>query len=185
MILSHSREFIFIKVPRAAGTSTQIFFEQFCSPGDLVTRDQQGLPPPNCILEERHPHINLDDLARVYTDNQTVRKYFKFCFVRNPFSRAVSECCIGNQKFIRALKNKRLAAARKIFAEYVQAPLFLGCYPFTTYRGKLFMDFIGRYENLEADTQKICDLLLVPYKPLVRTHEGSVYRMRAKNLHIS
>ena len=119
LILSHKYRFIFIKTAKTAGTSIEIALSQFCGPGDVITpivpEDEQTrtrlgyLGPQNFnapLLALRpgalvhylrtgqrimkfYNHIGAAEL-RDRVPRSCWRDYFKFCFERNPWDRAVS-----------------------------------------------------------------------------------------------
>lgn len=118
MIISHKHKFIFIKTRKTAGTSIEIALSKICGPNDIITpiggvdgnyRQKKGL------RGEQNYHIPLsayskkDVLRAIYHRKRLIFKqhnsaadikekissdiwknYFKFCFERNPFDKAVS-----------------------------------------------------------------------------------------------
>ena len=98
--------------------------------------------------------------------------YFKFAFVRNPWDRMVS--CWKNR-------------ARR----YDDFGTFLRDYPYpqnnhnliwhtipqlthmTDADGNNMMDFVGRFENLNQDLEKICNKLNLNYSPLPHINKST------------
>lgn len=83
-------------------------------------------------------------------------EYFKFCFVRNPYDRAVSgwnylmETEKLNIDFDKYLKMKNIVSENEYWH------VFLSQYEtILDSNGKVFVDFVGKFENLEEDFQKI------------------------------
>ncbi|WP_417310468.1 sulfotransferase family 2 domain-containing protein [Devosia sp.] len=106
-------------------------------------------------------HCSASHLANF--DPQSWREYLKFCVVRNPFDRAVSDY----------YWRTRVQNARMPFEEYVQKiyvqglpPKELGLgtdpiwtWPLYTINGTVAVDTIIRFERLEEDFRDLCSRL--------------------------
>lgn len=140
---------IFIHVPKAAGTSIRSHLGAFSKVRD---------------------HFGYD----IYQAANPVRfeKYFKFSFVRNPWDRAVSVYEYlrngGNGKSDQALADQ--VNEYRDFCEFANDMLTTeGLHlnkllrPQFTFlvnpNGQLMVDFLGRFENLETDYQRVLDKL--------------------------
>jgi hypothetical protein len=118
MILSHKYKFIFLKTAKTAGTSIEIALSKFLGDDDIITpispvdellrKDLGHRGPQNYLIPLRQ--LRFPELAgsmltlkrKRYFNHMTseeVRQligediwngYYKFCFERNPFDRAVS-----------------------------------------------------------------------------------------------
>ena len=85
-MISHKHKFIFIHIPKTAGTSIeQALRDETCQllPGEWAAG--RGLHAPL-------NHLTLQELVDygILTPAQ-LKSYFKFCFVRNPWDRLISE----------------------------------------------------------------------------------------------
>ena len=85
-MISHKHKFIFIHIPNTAGTSIEkALYDESCQllPGEW-DYDRARYAPLN--------HLTLQELvdSALLTPAQ-LQSYFKFCFVRNPWDRLVSE----------------------------------------------------------------------------------------------
>jgi hypothetical protein len=85
-----------------------------------------------------------------------VDRCFKFAFVRNPFDKAVSLYKFHTRNGVEKADS---------FAEYLQAfqDRYMDSEPqiqwLSDTDGTLLVDFIGRYENLQTDFDRICERL--------------------------
>ena len=85
-MISHQHRFIFIHIPKTAGTSIEkALCDESCQllPGEW-DRTRVSHTPLN--------HLTLQELVdySILTPAQ-FKTYFKFCFVRNPWDRLISE----------------------------------------------------------------------------------------------
>lgn len=181
MIISHKHEFIFVKTTKTAGTSVEISLSRFCGMEDVITpiatrdepiRQELGVGPRN--WERRLRDYRLRDAVRVvrgrrarprfrnHTPAQRIRDligrdvwdaYFKFCFVRNPWDRAISRYYwniekTGNHEDIDA--SLRSNDPNSNWAIY-------------TIDDEVAMDFVGKYENLAEDLGEACSRIGIDF----------------------
>lgn len=210
MIISHRHRFVFLHVPKTAGTTVATFFASTLGPRDTmlgswkearahgakinlrtlaaIRRYQSPARTARTLLRDG----NLDSLIgrslrhrfeRSLWDHSSAEqieksepvawnRYFKFCFVRNPFTRMVS---LYNWHF-------RDAVARPSFSEMLRlideggpgADRFnWQSWPLYTKDNRVVVDFIGRQEQLVDGMKIICDRLNM------RFDERSVRRGKA------
>jgi hypothetical protein len=171
MIISHTNKFIFFKAPKVAGTSTEIFFEQFCDKDIDIVGWRGAFPrPENTTWYNHKSPLSIKNTL----NNQNVwNNYFKFGNVRNPWDRMVSSYFFKKE----LLGNPSLQAVS--FEDYVKNHQHL--YPVSFYTfysmGELQEDYkynmyFIRYENLYQDISKICDILnLKPKHNLAHIHK--------------
>lgn len=107
------------------------------------------------------------------------RDYFKFCFVRNPFDRAVSDYLWRTRKtgdesmsfsaFLDRI-DRRDFTSRTIPRHYDNWPIY-------TVDDQIAVDFVGRFERLEEDLGHVFSRLGLDRRPLTRAksmqREGS------------
>jgi len=101
MLVSHRYKFIYTKTVKTAGTSVESYFEPYCmkegewsfahsrdeytsETGIIGYRGNQI--PDDCVYYNHMPAQKIKNLL----GEDIWNSYFKFCVVRNPFSKAAS-----------------------------------------------------------------------------------------------
>ena len=135
-MISHSKKFLFIHVPRAGGTSMVVALRKF---------------KPQRVKF----HMSALEFREMYPDK--FQQYFKFSFVRNPWDRMLSEYFYTISKFGKPQKEFNRDEFLKTIKKYdlhhrTQWSLLSD-------GKKLLMDFVGRFENLTYDWKFICEKL--------------------------
>ncbi|MGD1714613.1 sulfotransferase family 2 domain-containing protein [Dapis sp. BLCC M172] len=126
MIISHRYKFIFLKTIKTAGTSIEISLSRFCGDDDIITpisledeaiRKLLGKKPQNYLdydvqgneYKKYFNHITAQKIKSLI-EPSIWDSYYKFCFERNPFDRAISlyyfSCRYKSIKFDDWLKNQ-------------------------------------------------------------------------------
>ena len=165
MIISDTKRFIFIHVPKCAGTSVRsilskhdtrnnFYWMHHLLPG--ATKDHQPLPVDKA-------HMPLSILKNLYpNDFNLIFEYTTFAVSRHPRTRLISAFFESRRKLLEMAKTKREKAielTRKIFREYICSltananflhPEFVHATPqslFHMYRGKMMTDVVITLEN--------------------------------------
>lgn len=161
MPINPEHKVLFIHIPKTAGSSIEIFFQMqreeryYCSrPRHLI--DTVKYAPQHFtgrIMKERFPHFD---------------SYFKFCFVRNPYDRVLSEYYFMHRRKGIEFFNDPTNFKRWVFS-YLnkEGKKFMNCYchKIEQYRfvydedGNQIIDFIGKFENLQEDFTKLLDII--------------------------
>jgi hypothetical protein len=157
-MLSQDHNFIFIHIPKCGGTSIEHAFNV-----GLNRLDIKG-------LTGRHNKVLLQHLKFSEIENQTeidISNYFKFTFVRNPWSREVSSF-LYEKRFV-----KRPGGVQNDFKDFLKNPRYMNPQHafcqfdyITNSNGEPSLDFIGKFENLQQDFDRICNKIGVPQKKL-------------------
>jgi len=143
-------------VPRSGGTAMQTFFNHFPQ------------PPWQDSKQREIDHYRLKDYAE---SNDYNSSYFKFCFVRNPWSKLVSEFFYKkNGTKIWPGPDPRLINCKNInFSSFVRALNLIDFSSKTHWESAHLIpqvdfiktkdskiDFVGRFENLQEDFNTVC-----------------------------
>ena len=197
MIISHKHKFIFLKTRKTAGTSIEISLSRYCGKNDIIT----PITPEDEKIREKHnvyPQNYLDNKIRFLSNIPYLKKfsmkfwnhitadqvkeridediwnsYFKFCFDRNPWDKTISmyfwdKNSLGDISFDEYLKTKN----GREFRNYN--------FPIYTHNDKVVVDFIGKFENLKDDLEKICKKVGIKFDGWLPKAKGS-YRTEKKH----
>ncbi len=154
VVISKKNKFIFIHIPKTAGTSIEAALKDDSC---MFKRGQWAQKPMgfNAPLN----HLTLSQLNQT-TDISPEEKqtFFKFTFIRNPWDKVISECfCPHIQLIFKSCST--ITEKIKIVCEWAQKNGYGGhCRPQSDFiRDKnLKMDFIGKFENLQKDFHSAC-----------------------------
>ena len=193
MIISHKYKFIFIKTSKTAGTSTEIALSRYCGDDDVITKNspedeiirnhQGGRNPQNHYLSfseysgvdwarlifkrkrlQLRSHFSAS-FIRNFTGDAVWNNYFKFCFERNPWDRTVSLY----YHHLQDRKYKKIIGpniSEYISAGYPEQLRVRGFYNYTI-DGKIAVNRVCLYENLEAELEYVCNHILGLPEPLI------------------
>ncbi len=160
LLISHSNKFIFIHNYKAAGSS--------------VTSALMGvsaIKPSIFSMFNAHPKIYTSDFPhhikaaalKERIPEEMFNTYYKFGFVRNPWDWQVS--LYNYMAKEKSHPQHALITGMKNFDEYIDwrinKDLHLQKEFFYDKEGKLLMDYIGKYETLREDFNKICERIHV------------------------
>lgn len=166
-MIDHNKKFIFFHIPKTAGRSLLNYF---------FGRD---------FRDTHRISLSLSKLKKEkYSD------YFAFTFVRNPWDRLVSMYHHylkgGNNKLIdkdigRCLRKmtfeglvRNLWIADKLIPHFGEIECLLMPQTDYLYVNKLFVpDFVGRFENLQNDIYKVCDILSLEKRSIVHKNKST------------
>jgi hypothetical protein len=168
MIISDKKEVIFVHIPRTGGT---IVSKKICeSIGVKKWRQFIGEPREVAKGEGKLNYKRRAKIAKHAKPKKIKRavgkekwkSYFKFTFVRNPWSRTVST-------YLKAIKEapntlKKVLPIKTMFRVLIRAKydiMKMGTTQQVEWvynkEEKKYLDFIGKYENIESDFELICN----------------------------
>jgi len=155
MTLSEKHKYIFLHIPKTGGTPIY---------KHLVTHFNGA---------HKQVHLKASTACRRLGSN-IYKEYFKFTFIRNPFSRMVSWYfwILQEAKIKKEINNPGTFDnfIKNHIQVYSDQPLELQAYSFrenqvdfiTTSKG-IKPNYIGRFENLENEWKRICEILKFKY----------------------
>lgn len=153
---------LYVHIPKTAGQSIEQFFMDRLGLDWELDRDRLllGTNTDPSRGTEKLSHLSAAEYTRCgYLDPQRFASLFKFSFVRNPWERIVSEYRYRNYFHHRSFRDflqNRLPPPgwddkyRHIMPQYDMLH---------DANGRLLVDFVGRFENLQADFDRVCEQL--------------------------
>lgn len=185
VLVSHEKEFVFLKTRKTAGTSFEMMLEPWCA-------------PPNHVVEEAAPemvteygivgarltnkpgkkpfwrnHIGAKHVAH-YLGPERWDRYTKLTAVRNPFSRAVSQ--FYWQFVWRELEVPQdLDGNRTQFRDYIMSDMFNSDFHVAHVNKVYCIDMAFRLEDIDGSIKRIGEKLDLPLSKVMlpRTKENS------------
>lgn len=168
MIVNHSHKFIFVHVPKAAGTSVSELFSKFSAYSDLEVGGTELGEALQHAYKRRFgltKHSTAEEI-RAVVGEAAWRDYYAFAFVRDPYARAQSTFHFmkrwhGNKEmkqlaFMDEHTDFRSFVMSDTFAEqkahrllWPQARWLLDA------NGEMMVDFVGRLETLDEDIHSV------------------------------
>jgi hypothetical protein len=174
VLVSHKKKFIYLKTVKTAGTSVEIFFEEFCTPkprtyaigqhharsrvskfGIVGTRDNLD---KFLFRPKFYNHMPADEL-RQKLGEEVWGSYFKFAVCRNPFDALVSQFWFFNRS--RNLELLSLGSSKVYleFRNWLSKPRNNPNSHIYLLDGVPAVDKFIRYENLNEDIGAVCQTL--------------------------
>lgn len=172
-MVSHKYNTVFIHVPKAAGQSVEAFFLDLHGlqweerlPLLLTPNKAEKIGPP------RLAHLHAGDYVQQhFISHQDFHRYYKFGFVRNPWSRAVSfykfhghQHLMSFEKFVESQLPQLIREQRWFYGPQ---------YDFFYVNGENQADFIGKFESLQADFAQVCTALNIPVQRLPHRNKSA------------
>lgn len=177
---------IFVHIPKVAGQSIEQFFMQRQGLDWELDRETLYLHANNDPRRgtEKLAHLSAAEyVACGHVAAEQFSTYFKFSFVRNPWARILSEYLYRNYLHHRSFKHFVLEKQPKPGwgDKYRHVmPQFDMLYDAD---GHLLVDYVGRFENLQADFDLVCARLEIHDSKLPhRNSSGKDSRVRKRRI---
>lgn len=169
VIVSHRHRFVFLAVPRTASHAVRAALAPLLGPEDWqqeALRLRAASPLPR-LAAVRHGHVSAQQ-ASAELPAALWRDYFKFAIVRDPFDRFVSVCAMLNKRNPGYVGRERAFMKRALSVPRFRARALVR--PQTAMlvdaKGRIALDYLGRYECLDASFRAICRRLGIPPRAL-------------------
>lgn len=161
MIISHKHKFIFIHIPKCAGSSIC----RALLTGELYNIDSKGcreldqniaqvFKPSERIFgnsTDIEQHSTVCEITEYLSARGLdINDYFTFTFTRNPWSRAVSTYFYADKIKETEWGKERIS---KTFSEYTAEMTW----PICSFYINPGVDFVGKVENIQEDFDIVCD----------------------------
>ena len=181
MLISHQHKFIYVRPPKTASTSivySLIEVSQVFDVTGTLLNNSHDLSDSSknkirIILNNNNQkpqdanHLPFNT-AKYFLDNNILKNYFTFSFVRNPFDRVVSMWKFlqhpNHEKEWIKIVGSLDKCDFKVFARKIKninTNITIPLSHFTT-----GVDFVGKCENLQKDFNVICDKIGIPNQEL-------------------
>lgn len=183
MIISHKYKFIFLKTRKTAGTSIEIALSKFLGENDVITpitledekiREMLGYRSPQnfnikfpkytardwvrLIIRRKksryYNHITATEI-RNRIGNKFWSNYFKFCFERNPWDKAIS-------LYYYNFNNKKPKTSLLEYLKNVKINYLSNWSIYTENDKDIVVDYIASYENLDQELKFFSKRLGLP-----------------------
>jgi chondroitin 4-sulfotransferase 11 len=181
MIISDSHKFIFVKIPKSAGTSISNYLDPYLNQGfrNLDLGDHEPLAVDYTGSNEEQTISAILKKNNIDADN-----YFKFSFVRNPWDVRVSRYFYLRDTEIAYNTERNLPTnTSALYLDFKPWCLSSGWFPCRNWPHKnktkggqigflqndnleIDIDYIGKFENLQEDFNNICDQIGIENKKL-------------------
>lgn len=170
--INHDLKAIFIHIPKTAGTfladllHTHYGFKkyymtrpdhlQFCTKKDTSVKSHENFVHGTLMYYKTSAYCN----QKMGMTPEKWDEYYKFCFIRNPYDKIVS--------------GWNYVSPKVPFGQFIQKPKQKSCWDYwhvfmpqvrhiINEKGKIGVNFIGRFEDLETDLGKVLTKLnLIP-----------------------
>lgn len=183
-MISTSKKFLFIHVPKTGGNSIQNIIREYSSDQIVCVDPCQDGSERFELRNANYPltkHSSLREYADVI-EPELFSRLFKFATVRNPWEMLISFYFSPNRGVCEWNRGafKKLIKKTKVLRDYISVSrvassgrsFFFG--PKKTAAGGLTddIDFLIRFERLNADFAEVCKKLGLPMRPLPKRNQS-------------
>lgn len=186
MIISHKHKFIFIHIPKCAGSSIARSLREYYGYDEkLDNADLNEFAMFRCDrkygnADYLNEHSTYNEVKEYFDNNNlNINDYFKFSFVRNPWARRMSQYKYGRRMFKKTNAEWTQKYDKLSFCEFIK--MHCDCQlnwiskeafpPSSKKKHEVAIDYIGRCENLQEDFNNVCDKIGIPHRQLPHSNK--------------
>ncbi len=195
MIISHSKQFVFIRIPKNASNAIAAALTRHLKKGDVSiiqpnSVDELVENPEHTIIVPGDgtvpsPHITIKNLTD-FPQLQVPDHYTKIVVVRNPYDKFVSACINVLRRSERA-KNGDIdwqnITSDDLKEAYRSRATSVEFYNYGWFIDGLSNVRVLRYENLQYDFDQLCRELGLPEEQLDIIYSGMVRQSKYRDLY--
>jgi hypothetical protein len=155
---------IFVHIPKTAGRSVEMFFINKLK----LDRENENHRAQLLIADNDDPDRGTEKLSHLsaaeyvkcgHISEQEFNSFYKFSFVRNPWSRLVSEYRYRNYLSHRSFKDFVFNKLPKPGWDDKYRHVMPQTEMLYNSNGRLLVDFVGKFEHLQQDFKQVCSKL--------------------------
>jgi hypothetical protein len=170
MIVSHKNKFIFLHIPKTAGTSVRNALLPYANPLETTLRARfvrkiaRQFTPYRYVNFRNHPHWSLLK-AQSILPNEMYANYLKFCFVRHPvdWQHSMFRHILSHSHLPSFQTRFAFIYKHKNFEDYIKWRVDNGPIPqaiqMLNNKNEIDMDKIARFEFIQQDFANICSAI--------------------------
>ena len=167
MLISHTHRFLFVHVPKTAGSSVTAALQPFCAQPEKVWFNRMlssvGLNVNwfgPVTWRRGRKHTTAGQMQRMYP-TELFQTYYKFAFVRNPWDLMVSyyHYIQSRPEHHRSTKVQLLDSFEEYLAYEIKRDKISQTRFLMDANGELLVDYVGCFESLREHFNVICSEL--------------------------
>jgi hypothetical protein len=176
-LISHKYRFIFIKTTKTAGTSIEVDLSGLMDEKDVVT--ELGVPEPghfprNTVVNgvPMWNHVSAREVQSAI-GAELFNSYFRFCVEREPVDK-----CISHFSMLKESPRHNIGNETLTWEQYVERRQFpTDDAKYLSESGRLIVDRILKYENLNSELIRLADELGFPFNGLQAKAKSSFRKL--------
>lgn len=157
------KKIIFVHIPRCGGTTIEknLWKNEFNSDFNFDKSDKKHLLQGfvdqyrNKYQLDGLQHLTFHNIKKIYPEES--KNFFKFSFIRNPYSR-IASAYAGVMTFRKDLRNFLVIykdTSFKKFLQLIKKNMHTHWLPMNDFFDDKDLNFIGRFENYDGDLEKL------------------------------
>jgi hypothetical protein len=172
MPVSHQHRCIFVHIPKTGGTSIETALNMFHGWREENREAMFGLVQSPELLAKGWvtrflQHLSMGELRELLPPALTA-DYLSFAWVRNPWDRMVSTYFNKDPDMVQQARSQGIDLTELSFRDFLERTAEVSHVHLleqtrfvTDERGRIIVDFIGRFETLAADFRTLCERLRI------------------------